>query len=178
MKFFETTLNGAFKIELEKFEDERGFFARVWDYEKFYQMGLDNKILHCNISFTIKKGSIRGLHYQLEPYSETKLIRCTRGKIYDVIIDLRIDSSSYLQWFSIELSSSNYEMLYVPKGFAHGFQTLEPNTEVYYQNSQIHAPKYENGIKWNDPTFNIKWPLKPTSISKKDMNWKDCELKT
>lgn len=175
MKFFKTSLNDAFRIKLEKFEDERGFFTRVWDSEKFIEMGLDEKILHCNISFTVKKGSIRGLHYQLEPYSETKLIRCTRGKIFDVIIDLRKNSSSYLKWISIELDSSNYEMLYVPKGFAHGFQTLEENTEVYYQNSQVHMPKYESGIRWDDPLFNIKWPLKPTLISKKDQSWEEYQ---
>jgi len=177
MKFFETTLNGAFKIELEKFEDERGFFTRSWDEKKFAELKLDNKIFHCNISFTVKKGTIRGLHFQNEPYSESKLIRCTAGKIFDVIIDLRKNSDTYLQWYSIELSATDYHMLYVPKGFAHGFQTLSDNTEVFYQNSQIHMPDYENGVKWNDKIFDIAWPLIPTLVSKKDQSWENYELK-
>jgi len=171
MKFIQTELSGAYIIQLEKFTDERGFFTRAWDIKEFEKMGLKSIIMHCNISFSKIKGTIRGMHYQIPPYSESKLIRCTNGKIIDVIIDLRENSNTRYKWISTKLDSSNHEMLYVPEGFGHGFQTLENNTEVYYQNSQIHAPEFERGIRFDDPFFNIKWPIEEKIVSDKDKTW-------
>jgi len=172
MKFSKTNLKGVVIIDLEKKEDERGFFARIWDVNKFKDYGLNNLIVQCNISFTKKRGSIRGMHYQLAPYEEAKLIRCTKGRIFDVAIDLRKDSETYKKWFSVELTEDNYKMFYIPEGFAHGFQTLEDNCEVFYQVSQHYIPAAEKGIRWDDPFFKIKWPLEPTIISEKDISWK------
>jgi len=173
MIFNKTKLKGAFLIEIEKKEDYRGFFARTWDATIFEENGLTTNLAQCNISLTKKKGSIRGMHYQKAPYEEVKLIRCTKGKIFDVIIDLRPESETYKQWESFELSSENYKMLYVPEDFAHGFQSLEDNTEIFYQVSQFYTPEAEKGVRWNDPTFNIKWPLVATEISEKDKNIKN-----
>ncbi len=171
MRFHETKLKGAYIIEIEKLTDERGFFARVWDNEKFEELGLSSKIVHCNISFSNKKGTIRGIHYQIKPFEESKLIRCTRGKIHDVIIDLRPNSETRYKWIYVELDSSKHNMLYVPEGFGHGFQTLEDNTEVFYQNTQVHSAQYERGIRYNDPFFKIEWPVKEKIVSDKDKNW-------
>jgi dTDP-4-dehydrorhamnose 3,5-epimerase len=171
MIFSETKLKGSFIIEIEKLEDERGFFARTWDQKKFEEMGLHSKLSQCSISFNKKAGTLRGMHYQAEPYQEAKLVHCTKGKIFDVIIDLRKNSKTQMNWFGAELSSQNYEMLYVPEGFAHGFQTLEDNTEVFYQISQEHMPEYARGKLWNDPIFNISWPIKSPIMSDKDNQW-------
>lgn len=171
MKFVETKLKGSFIIEIEKQEDERGFFARIWDQKKFGEMGLNPKLSQSSISFNKKRGTLRGMHYQIAPYQETKVVRCNRGKIFDVIIDLRENSKTYRQWFGIEINSENSNMLYIPEGFAHGFQTLEDNTEVFYQISQEYMPEYARGKLWNDPTFNISWPIKPPIISNKDEHW-------
>lgn len=172
MIFIETKLKGVFVIELEKLEDTRGFFARTWDRTQFKNNNLNFKLVQCSISFSRKKGTIRGMHYQIHPYEETKIIRCTRGKIYDVVVDLRPKSETFKKWFSIRLDYKNHRMIYVPKGCAHGFQTLENNTEVFYQMSQVHNPSSERGLRWDDPTFNIKWPLKNKIISEKDKKWK------
>jgi len=171
MIFTKTTLNDALLIELEKMEDERGFFARSWDTKIFEELELDSKLVQCNISFSKKKGTLRGLHYQISPYEETKLIRCTKGKIFDVIIDLRPNSSTYKKWESFELSEQNHKLLYVPMGFAHGFESLEDNTEIFYQVSQFYIPNSEKGIHWNDPLFNIRWPIDVQVITKKDDSW-------
>ena len=168
MIFNKTNFRGVFIIEIEREEDERGFFARIWDKKEFERHNINSKIIQCSISFNKKKGTLRGMHYQVSPYEETKLVRCTRGKIFDVIIDLRRESSTFKQWFGIELSDENHKMIYVPKGFAHGFQTLKNNTEVFYQISEKYMSRYSRGIRWNDKAFKIKWPLKPTIISKKD----------
>jgi dTDP-4-dehydrorhamnose 3,5-epimerase len=168
MIFTGTKLNGAFIIEPEKLEDERGFFARNWDQNEFEQHGLNSKLVQCNISFNKKKGTLRGIHFQSKPYEESKLVRCTKGKIYDVIIDLRPNSKTFLQWLGIELSENNHQSLFIPEGFGHGFQTLEDNTEVFYQMSQYYHPKYSGGIMWNDEYFKIKWPIKNLIISEKD----------
>jgi len=168
MIFTETKLKGAYIIELEKLEDERGFFARTWDKKIFAEHGLDPKLVQCSISFNKKKGTIRGLHYQQSPYEESKIVRCTRGKIFDVIVDLRVKSKTFKKWFGIELFPQSYKMLYVPKGFAHGFQTLANNTEVFYQISEFYKKKYASGFRWNDNSFDIRWPLKSTIISKTD----------
>jgi len=169
--FSETKLKGAFIIELEKLEDERGFFTRSWDQKKFKDLNLNANIVQCNISFNKKKGTLRGMHYQASPFEEAKLVRCTKGKIFDVIIDLRNDSSTFKKWIGIELSAENYKLLYVPEGFVHGFQTLEDNTEVFYQMSQYHMPEYSRGICWDDKSFEISWPIKPPVISKKDLSY-------
>jgi len=171
--FTEAKLKGAYIIELEKLEDERGFFARTWDQKQFEERGLNSKLVQCNISFNEKKGTLRGLHYQTSPYEEVKLVRCTRGSVFEVMIDLRKKSETYKQWIGYELSSQNYKTLYVPEGFALGHQTLEDNTELFYQMSQLYTPKYGRGIRWDDPAFNITWPLKPTIISKKDLSFEN-----
>jgi len=176
MKFIETKLQGSFIIEPTKLSDDRGFFTRVWDNKIFDEMGLNSKLAQCNVSLSKKKGTIRGMHYQVEPYQEAKLVRCTRGSIYDVIIDLRVNSKTYKEWVGYELTYLNHKMLYVPEGFAHGFQTLENNTEIFYQVSQFYNPNAENGINWKDDTFNISWPLQPTVISDKDYSWSKFNL--
>lgn len=173
MIFHQTKLKGAFIIQIEKKEDSRGFFARSWDVKEFEQNVSNSNLVQCNISYNNKKGTIRGMHYQKNPNEEAKLIRCTKGKIYDVIIDLRPNSTSYKKWEAFELSSDNYKLVYVPEGFAHGFQTLEDNTEIFYQHSQFYSLKDEAGIRWNDPKFNITWPLNISEISNKDNNIKD-----
>ncbi len=175
MNFIETDLKGAFVIEFEKLEDERGFFSRSWDKKQFQNHGLNSNIVQCNVSHTKKRGTIRGLHYQISPYEESKLVRCTKGKVFDVIIDLRSESSSYMKWTSVELTAENCKMIYVPEGFAHGFQTLEDDAEIFYQNSEIHMLDYERGIRWNDPIFGIKWPIVEKIISPKDKSWKDFQ---
>ena len=173
MNFIKTKLNGVFIIQLEKKEDERGFFSRVWDIKKFEEKNLNSKLVQSNISFTKKKGTIRGLHYQIHPYEETKIILCTKGSVFDVIIDLRSDSATYKKWVFHNLSSEDYKMLFIPEGFAHGFQTLEDNTEIFYQVSQFYTPSAERGIRWDDPLFNIDWPIKKKVISQKDNSYED-----
>lgn len=173
MLFKETGLKGAYAIEIKKLEDERGFFGRSWCQKEFDEHNLISTIVQANVSYNIRKGTLRGMHYQVSPYEETKLVRCTRGAIYDVIIDLRSDSSTYKQWFGITLSAENYKMLYVPENFGHGFITLEDDTEVTYQVSQFYTPGAEKGIRWDDPTFNIQWPVAPVIISDKDRSHTD-----
>ena len=175
MKLSETKLQGVYVIKIEKLEDERGFFARTWDKEFFKSNGLNTDLVQCNISFNKKKGTVRGLHYQIPPYEEAKLVRCTHGKVFEVVIDLRKNSKTFLQWDSIELDSKDYKMLFVPEGFALGLQTLEDNTEVHYQMSQSYNPEYSRGIAWNDKTLKIAWPLKPSVISENDANLKTLQ---
>jgi len=169
--FTETKLKGVYIIELEKLNDERGFFARTWDKEVFEKKGFDSKLVQCNISFNKLKGTVRGIHYQTTPFEESKIVRCTKGKIFDVIIDLRSNSSSYTKWISVELTEQNHYMIFIPKGCAHGFQTLEDDTEVFYQISEFYNSEHYHGIRWNDPKFDIKWPLKISLISEKDASY-------
>jgi dTDP-4-dehydrorhamnose 3,5-epimerase len=169
MIFTETKLSGSYVIEIEKVKDERGFFSRTFDKKEFSKKGLDSEFVQSSVSQNKKKGTIRGMHYQIKPFEETKLVRCTKGKIFDIIIDLRQDSKTFKEWFSIELSQENYKILYIPKGFAHGFQTLEHNSEVYYNISQFYNSQYSKGIRWDDKTFNIKWPHDISIISQKDL---------
>ncbi len=176
MKFIETPLNGAYIIEIEATEDERGSFARSWCQREFAEKGLNSRIVQCNISFNKKRGTLRGMHFQTEPFAEAKLVRCTRGAMYDVIIDLRENSHSFKKWFAVELNESNLGMLYIPEGFAHGFQTLEDNTEVFYQMSEFYYPEYSRGIRWNDPLFSIQWPEGERIIAKKDQEYPDFVL--
>ena len=173
MTFIETNLNGAYVIEIQKLEDTRGFFARTWCKNEFDSRGLISYLMQANISFSKKKGTLRGMHYQIAPNQESKLVRCTKGAIYDVIIDLRPNSLTYKQWLGTELTAENYKMLYVPESFAHGFQTLENDTEVIYQVSQFYAPQSERGVRYNDPAFGIKWPVDVQVITDKDNNWAD-----
>jgi len=173
--FEETPLKGAFVIRLKQLEDERGFFARSYCQKEFEDHGLTARILQANVSYNKKRGTLRGMHYQISPYEETKLVRCTRGAIYDVIIDLRKDSPTYKQWFGIELNSENHTMLFVPESFGHGFQTLADHTEVTYMVSQFYTPGSERGIRWNDPAFGIQWPANVQVISSKDANWDDYQ---
>jgi dTDP-4-dehydrorhamnose 3,5-epimerase len=171
MIFQETKLQGAYLIELNKITDDRGFFARSFCQDEFRKYALNSNILQCNISFNKKKGTVRGMHFQKAPKAEAKLVRCSKGGIYDVIIDLRSNSNTYCQWISVELTADNGKMLYIPEDFAHGFQTLEDNTEVFYQMSESYFPEYSTGVRWNDPLFNIKFPLEITSISDKDQTY-------
>ena len=173
MKFHDTGLQGACIIELEKLEDARGFFARTWCQKEFEDQGLVARVVQANMSFNTRAGTLRGMHYQLAPYQETKLVRCTRGALYDVIVDLRPDSSTYKRWTSVELTASNYRMLYVPADFAHGFITLEDNTEAIYFVSESYTQGAERGLRWDDPEFGIEWPRPVEVISEKDAGWPD-----
>jgi dTDP-4-dehydrorhamnose 3,5-epimerase len=176
MIFTETNLKDAYVIDIHKFEDERGFFARSWCRREFEEHGLNPQLAQCNISFNSRKGTMRGMHYQANPYEEAKLIRCTMGSIYDIIVDIRPDSPSFKQHMEIILSPSNHKMLYVPEGFAHGFLTLEDNTEVFYQMSEFFAPDYARGFRWNDPAFGIELPSDVKIISERDMGYPDFSL--
>lgn len=168
MIFTELECKGVYLIKLEKQEDNRGFFARSWDKTIFEENGIRSSFVQNNISFNSIKGTVRGLHYQALPYEEAKLVRCTRGKAYEVFVDIRRDSKTYLKWEGVELSSKEMTSLYVPEGFALGFQTLEDNTELFYQMSQFYKPEYARGIIWNDKKLKITWPIKMTVISEKD----------
>jgi len=176
--FTETKLSGAFVIEPEKLEDARGFFARSWCCREFERHGLNSRLVQCDISFSKTNGTLRGMHYQLSPFEEVKLVRCTKGSIYDAIIDLRRDSATFKKYFALVLSADNHKMLYVPEGFAHGFLTLEDHTEVFYQMSEFHAPEHGRGVRWNDPTFNIAWPLTPRVMSERDRTYPDSGIKS
>jgi dTDP-4-dehydrorhamnose 3,5-epimerase len=176
MVFHETGLKGVYAIELQRLEDERGFFARSWCRREFEAQGLNSNLVQCNVSFNTSKGTLRGMHYQVAPFEEAKLIRCTRGSIYDVIVDIRQDSASFGKHFSIVLTAENRRMLYAPEGFAHGFLTLEDHTEVFYQMSQFYAPEHARGFRWNDPAFGIRWPGDVKAISERDRSYPDFTL--
>ncbi len=175
MIFVETRLKGAFLIEPERIADERGFFARTWCAQEFKAYNLNPRLAQCNISFNEKKGTLRGMHFQVAPYQEMKLVRCTMGAIYDVIIDLRARSATFKQWTAVELTAANRLMLYIPEGFAHGFQALEDNTEVFYQISEIYMPEYARGLRWNDPQIGIRWAIETTIISDKDKGYSNFD---
>lgn len=178
MRFLETRLPGAYVIELEKHEDDRGFFARTWCRREFEAQGLNVDVVQANVSLSHRKGTLRGMHYQADPHGETKLLRCTKGALHDVIIDVRPDSPTHGQWLAVELTADNYRMLYVPEGFAHGFQTLTDDVEVTYQVTQFYTPGAERGVRYDDPAFGIDWPLPVTEITDKDRSWPDYELPT
>lgn len=158
MIFRDTALPGAYVIEPERHEDERGFFARTWCRREFAARGLNTQVVQCNVSFNRRKGTLRGLHYQVAPHEEAKLVRCTRGAVYDVIVDLRPRSPAFLRWIAVRLGAEDGRMVYVPEGCAHGFQTLEDDTEVFYQMSEFYAPECARGVRWDDPAFGIEWP--------------------
>lgn len=173
MRFIETKLKGAYIIEPEPIEDERGFFARTYCAREFEAHGLNPRFVQCNISYNKKKGTLRGMHYQAAPYAEAKLVRCTRGAIYDVIIDFRPESPTYKAWVTVELTADNHLMLYVPESFAHGFQTLADDTEVFYQMSEYYHPESARGARWDDPAFGIVWPeTTGRSISIRDRHYR------
>ena len=173
MKFVATELAGAYLIELERLEDERGFFARTFCRDEFAAHGLRSSFVQCNVSFNARKSTVRGMHFQEKPHEEAKLVRCTRGAIYDVIVDIRKGSPTCKLWTAVELTADNGRMLYVPEGLAHGFQTLENNSEVLYQMSEMHHPESARGLRWNDPAFAIRWPLASPILSERDARFAD-----
>lgn len=171
MKFTKTSLPGAFLIDLTPWEDDRGFFSRVFCEKEFAANGLATRWVQCNLSYNKSKGTVRGLHFQTAPFQENKLIWCNRGSIYDVFVDLRPDSVTYLQWFGAELNSEMRRLLYVPQGFANGFQTLVDNSEVYYHVSEFFNQNFYTGVRWDDPAFGIRLPLEVSCISEKDQSF-------
>jgi len=173
MIFQETKLKGAYIVDIKRREDDRGFFARSWCRREFEAHGLNPQIAQCNISFSVRKGTLRGMHFQVKPFEEAKLVRCTVGSLCDVIVDLRPDSPTFKHHLSVILTAENRTMLFVPEGFAHGFLTLEDNTEVHYQISEFHAPDHGRGFRWNDPAFGIAWPADVKVISERDRNYPD-----
>lgn len=176
MKFTETTLPGAWLIDIEPVKDERGFFARTWCQREFSEHGLIASLVQCGMSYNKTKGTLRGMHYQMEPHAEAKLIRCTQGVIYDVIVDLRSSSVTYKKYAGVDLSAENRRMLYVPPGIAHGFLTLTDGCEVLYQMSEFYQPAQARGVRWNDPAFAIRWPNDVRVISERDKNYPDFFL--
>jgi len=176
MTFHETKLLGVYEIHIEPQCDERGFFARCWCQKEFESRGLSTRVAQCSISFNARKGTIRGMHYQTEPFSETKTVRCTKGAIYDVAVDLRPNSPTFKEWVAVILTAANRHMLYVPQGCAHGLMTLEDETEVFYQISEFYNPESGRGVRWDDPAFRIPWPSAVEVISERDRTYPDFEL--
>ncbi len=177
MKFRQTPLEGAFVIEIETLKDQRGLFGRAFCQKEFQEHGLIDKVVQANVSFNKAKGTLRGMHFQKAPHQETKLVRCTRGALFDVVVDLRPESPTYMQWFGEQLTADNYKMLFVPRDFAHGFITLTDNTEATYLVSEFYTPGAEGGIRWNDPAVGIQWPIEVAEISEKDASWPDFGAK-
>jgi dTDP-4-dehydrorhamnose 3,5-epimerase len=176
MRFVETAVAGALVIEPERHEDDRGFFARTWDSSVFAQRGLNPAFVQSSVSYNRTRGTLRGLHYQAAPFEEAKLVRCTAGAVFDVAVDLRPSSETFRQWFGIELSAENRLALYVPEGCAHGFLTLEDDSEVLYQISEFWVPEAGRGLRWNDPAFRIEWPREVVLIHERDRTYADFEI--
>ena len=173
MTFLETQVPGAFEIRLEPIKDERGFFARAWCRTEFEALGLDAGLVQSNISFNTRKGTLRGMHFQAAPFAETKLVRCTKGAVYDVVVDLRPASPKFKQWIGVTLTAEIRNMVYVPKGCAHGFLSLQDDTEVFYQMSEVYNAESARGVRWNDPAFGIAWPERVEVISNRDRDYPD-----
>jgi dTDP-4-dehydrorhamnose 3,5-epimerase len=171
MEFVETGLKGAYVVGLKKIKDERGYFARAWCREEFLQHALNPQMVQLNVGFSHQRGTVRGMHYQLAPHAEAKFVRCTRGAIFDVIVDLRKESPTFGKWHGAELTADNGLMLYAPEGFAHGYQTLQNDTEMYYMTSAPYAPASARGVRHDDPAFGIRWPLPVSVISAADREW-------
>lgn len=178
MLFEKGEIKGSYVIDIQKYEDERGFFGRAYCKKEFSQHSLAQHMVQTNVSHSKFRGTLRGLHYQTQPHQEAKLMRCTRGAIFDVIVDVRPDSPTYLQWMGVELTAKNYRMLYAPEGCAHGFLTLRDNTEVMYQVSAFYAPNHERGIRYDDPAIGVEWPIGVEVISNKDREWPDFDSHT
>ena len=176
MKFEPTPLAGAFVIEMQLFRDDRGFFSYSFDRGKFQQHGITADIVQSNLSFNLKKGTLRGMHFQIEPRAQPKLVRCTAGAVYDVIVDLRVASPTFCKWFGVELSAENRRSLFIPAGFAHGFQTLSDNSELLYDMFEWYAPETARGVRYNDPAFGIQWPLEISVISERDATYADLQV--
>jgi dTDP-4-dehydrorhamnose 3,5-epimerase len=175
MTFHETKLPGVFEIHLEPKPDERGCFARCWCRKEFKNIGLNSNLVQCNVSFNARKGTLRGIHYQTAPYSEAKLVRCTSGAIYDVVVDLRPQSPLFKDWIAVALTARNRNMVYVPEGCGHGFLTLQDETEVFYQMSEFYYPELARGVRWDDPAFRIVWPGQVEVISERDRTYPNFE---
>jgi dTDP-4-dehydrorhamnose 3,5-epimerase len=173
MIFTETRVQGAYVIDLERRADDRGFFARAWCQEEFERHGLNPRVVQVNVSLNKRKGTVRGMHFQLWPFEEAKVVRCTKGAIFDVVVDLRIDSPTHSRWAAVELTAANHRMLYVPEGCAHGFQTLTDDAELLYLMSETYAPEHARGVRHDDPKFGIQWPLPVENISDADRAWPD-----
>jgi dTDP-4-dehydrorhamnose 3,5-epimerase len=171
MLFTEMKIRGVWIIELDRRNDKRGFFARTWCQKEFEEHGLNPHLKQMNVGFTTKKGGIRGLHFQLPPAQEAKTVRCTRGALFDVAVDIRLDSPTYKQWVGVELTAENHRTFYIPEGCAHGYQTLRDDTEILYLTTAFHAPGSARGYRFDDPIFNIEWPLPPGIISDADLSW-------
>jgi dTDP-4-dehydrorhamnose 3,5-epimerase len=175
MLFLPSEIPGAWVIEPEWISDERGAFARTWCAHEFESHGLNPRLVQCNLSINHRRGTVRGMHFQREPHAEAKLVRCTRGAIYDVIVDLRTDSPTYGRWIGQELSADNHRMFYIPEGFAHGFQTLTDDAEVFYQMSREFVPGMSCGVRWDDPAIHVRWPLPISIISERDQSWPELQ---
>lgn len=175
MLFEAMKIAGTFQILPELKTDDRGFFARAWCREQFERAGLDVRVAQCSISYNARKGTLRGMHYQLAPYAEAKLVRCTMGAIYDVVLDLRRESPTFRKWVGLTLTAKNREMVYIPEGCAHGFVTLEDQSEVFYQMSVFYRPEAARGVRWNDPAFGIEWPEEVAVISERDRTLPDFQ---
>ena len=175
MTFHEAKISGVFEIQLEPKLDERGFFARSWCRKEFGDLGLDFNLVQCNISYSTQRGTLRGMHYQAAPFPESKIVRCTQGAIYDVVLDLRPESATFRDWFAVTLTAENRNMVYVPKGCAHGFLTLQEETEVFYQMSEFYNAESARGVRWDDPAFRIVWPEKVEVVSDRDRTYPDFE---
>jgi dTDP-4-dehydrorhamnose 3,5-epimerase len=175
MTFHETKIPGVFEIHIEPTRDDRGFFARTWCQKEFEDHGLDSQQVQSSVSLSSRKGTLRGMHYQVTPFRETKIVRCTQGAIYDVVLDLRPDSATFKAWIAVTLTAENRNMVYVPKGCAHGFLTLKDDTEVFYQISEFYNAESARGVRWNDPAFGIVWPEKVEVISERDRSYPDFE---
>ena len=175
MKFTKSKVSGAYIIDIDKFEDDRGFVAYGWNAQEFLDQGLDVKFVEMIVSYNLRKGTLRGMHYQSQPFAQAKLVRCTRGAIFDVAIDLRPESPSFKQWEAVELTAQNRRMFYIPEGCAHGFQTLADDTEVFYQISNLYAPEYYGGVRWNDQTFGVAWPDDERTMIARDRDYPDFE---
>ena len=176
MKFQPTPLADAFVVEMQLFEDNRGFFSYSFDKSKLAEHGITGELVQSNLSFNHKGGTLRGMHFQVEPKAQPKLVRCTAGAVYDCIIDLRPDSSTYCKWFGVELTAANHRSLYIPKGFAHGFQTLSDNAELLYDMFEWYAPETARGVRYNDPAFCINWPMEVSVISDRDATYQDYRV--
>ncbi|MEZ6040488.1 MAG: dTDP-4-dehydrorhamnose 3,5-epimerase [Planctomycetaceae bacterium] len=173
MKFTETPVHGVWLVEPERHEDNRGFFARTWCAREFEQRGLDHRLVQCNVSYNRQRGTVRGMHFQKSPCEEAKLVRCTAGAVWDVVVDLRSDSETYLQHLAVQLDPVDHIAVYIPKGCAHGFQTLEDSTELLYQMTEYFSPDAASGVRWNDPLINVQWPIDVSVIAERDLQFPD-----